>query len=529
MSSSIFSFRTIAVAAALVGLIEGVCALTLRPGFLARTNVGFLDRFHNSVIFGKLADFEQSSPDVIQVGDSSGFHGVRPEVVMSYLGGLKYVNLSCCANTGYRGYYGIADFMLRRNPGIKAVVLYVSLNNLPRKDLIRGDHQMGESIQNSLTTPFAHVAPPTIALRQKIADEMRTNRGSRTETAFIADMQRSTQRHYGWWAEHDRRLAGGKRAEYWRRICGETGVAFRNDDDVFYGDDLVHGRQSYMRTELQRFASLAAGHGAKLVALFHPFSCRGLEGSLLPARRDDIRAVLKQHDNVVALPEQMLELWPTGKFVSADHLHVGYDEENSRRVGRLLTQALGVRRGGAPATADAAATAANALGAARSATPPWRSEGAAVGPGNAQDGTAGFRRLIESSGPGFHRMEATLTGLTPGATTVLSFQAKPFGARGILVELQTDRQDGGGFCDLVGGTAQRKGDMLDVGLDVQPNGPSRCWVAMDAKASTATLRLSLLDEHLEPSYGGDGRSGAAIGDIELREAMHFLQGEESPW
>jgi hypothetical protein len=126
--------------------------------------------------------------------------------------------------------------------------------------------------------------------------------------------------------------------------CGETGVAFRNDDDIFYGNDPVHGRQSYMRTELQRFASLAADHRAKFVVLFHPYPCRGLEGNLLAARRDDVQNVLKEHGNMIALPDQMLELWPTEKFVVADHLRVGYDEENSHRVGRLLAQALGFDR-----------------------------------------------------------------------------------------------------------------------------------------------------------------------------------------
>jgi hypothetical protein len=63
-----------------------------------------------------------------------------------------------------------------------------------------------------------------------------------------------------------------------------------------------------------------------------------------------------------------------------------------------------------------------------------------------------------------------------------------------------------------------------------------CWTSVSTcnwtaglEASAATLRLSLLDERLEPSYVGDGRSGAAIGEIELRETAHFLQREESPW
>jgi hypothetical protein len=525
MSSSIFSFRTIAVAAAVVGLVEGVCALTLRPGFVERANVGLLDPFHNAAIFGKLAAFEDSAPDIVQVGDSSGFHGVRPEVVMSYLGGLTYLNLSCCANTGYRGYYGIADFMLRRNPSIKALVLYIGLNSLPRTDLIHGEHEMGEYIQNVLTNPFAHLAPPSITLRQRIADRIRAERLSRTAAAFIADMQQSTRRHHGWWAEHDRRLAGAKRGDYWRRICGETGIAVRGDDDVFYGVDAAHGRRSYLRTELERFAALAAGHGARLIVAFHPFSCRGLEGSQLAARRSDIRAVIQQYGDMVALPEQMLELWPTERFVSADHLRIGYDAENSRRLGRMLAQALGVARGDrAPATgADASA----GLGAARPVSLRWRSDGAAVGPD--AGGEAGSLRLIEGAGPGVHRVEATLAGIAPGATAVLSFLARPLGARGVLVEIQSEGQRGRGYCDLPGETAQRDGDMLDVGLDVQTDGRSRCWVAMVANAPTVTLRLSVMNDHLDPSYVGDGRSGVVVGDIQLREAGHFLQKEKSPW
>jgi hypothetical protein len=526
MSSSIFSFRAIAAGAAVVGLVEGVCALTLRPGFVERANVGLLDPFHNAAIFGKLAAFEDSAPDIVQVGDSSGFHGVRPEIVMSYLGGLKYLNLSCCANTGYRGYYGIADFMLRRNSGIKAVVLYVNLINLPRADLIHGEHEMGDYIQNSLTSPFAYLAPASIAFRQRIADRIRGERVSRTAAAFIADMQQSTQRHYGWWAEHDRRLAGAKRADYWRRSCGETGVAVSDDDDSFYAVDAVHGRRSYLHTELQRFAALAAGHGARFIVAFHPFSCRGLEGSLLAARRSDIRAVMQQYGNMVALPEQMLELWPTERFVSTQHLRVGYDEENSRRLGRMLAQALGVARGGRAPEMGADAPSAPP-GATRPVSLQWRSDGAAAAPDAA--GEAGALRLIESAGPGFHSVEATLTGIAPGATAVISFPARPLGARGILVELQTRGQRGGGYCDLPGETAQRDGDMLDVGLDVQTDGWSRCWAAMVLDDPTMTLRLSVLNDHLDPSYVGDGRSGVVVGDMQLREVGRFLHKERSPW
>ena len=521
MSSFIFSFRAVLLALGVIAATEAVCALALRPGIVERTKFNLLDRFHSAVIFGKLDDFADSAPDVVQVGDSSGFHGVRPDIVMRHLGGLKYVNLSCCAALGYDGYYGIADFMLRRNPGIKAVVLYVSLNNLPRADLIKGQHQLGEFIQNSLTTPFSYLSPPTVALRQRIVDAMEKKGQARTDAVFTDDMRASTREHNGWWAEHDRRLAGDKRVAFWRATCGETGV--NTIDPASY---VAPDGRSYMVTELERFATLAAHHGAQLVVMFQPFSCPGLDANFLTARRADIRTVLTRHRNVSVVPEQILDPWPREKFVSGDHLRVGYDEENSMRVGKALAHVLGTspRVDTPPTEAEKPTERIRFGGVLVDST--WQSQGAAVVADG--EGSAG-QRIVETVQPRAHHVEQKLDFLTPGEVVLLSFSAKPIGARGIFVELLTAERRAGGYCDLPGGTAQRDGDMLDVGLEPEPEGWWTCWVATVATEPTATLRLSLMNERLDPAYLGDGKSGAVVGPIEVDEITGFLAKESSPW
>lgn len=520
MSSFIFNFRAVLLALGVIAATEGVCALALRPGVVERTKFNLLDRFHSAVIFGKLNEFADSAPDVIQVGDSSGFHGVEPDIVMRYLGGLKYVNLSCCAALGYRGYYGIADFMLRRNPSIKAIVLYVSLNNLPRVDLIEGQHQLGEFIQNSLTTPFSSLSPATVALRQRIVDATEKKGQARADAVFTDDMRASTREHNGWWAEHDRRLGGDKRVAFWRATCGETGV--KTIDPASY--DAPDG-QSYMVTELERFAALAAHHGARLIVSFQPFSCRGLDANFLAARRADVRTLLNRHRNVSVVPEQILDVWPTEKFVSADHLRVGYDAENSIRVGKSLARVLGMdpRVETPPGEAEKSAERIR-LGDVPIAAN-WQSEGAAV----ATDEEGAGQRITEATGARVHHVEQELAGFTPGKIVLLSFRAKAVGARGVYVEMLTGGRRGGGYCDLPGGTAQRDGDMRDAGLEPEPDGWSRCWVAMMVTAPIATLRLSLMNERLDPTYMGDGQSGAVIGRVELRETTRFLAQEASPW
>jgi hypothetical protein len=519
MSSFIFSFRAVLLALGVITAAEGVCALALRPGIVERTKFNRIDRFHSAVIFGKLDDFADSAPDIVQVGDSSGFHGVPTDVVMRYLGGLKYVNLSCCAALGYDGYYGIADFMLRRNPGIKAVVLYVSLNNLPRADLIDGQHQLGAFIQNSLTTPFASLSPATVALRQRIVDAMEKKGQVKTDAVFTDDMRTSAREHNGWWAEHDRRLAGDKRVAFWREACGPTGIKAWNDQPSYYAPD----GQSYMLAELERFALLTARHGAKLIVMFQPFSCQGVEGNFLDARRADLRTLLQRHHNVIALPEQMLEPWPTEEFVSSDHLRVGYDDENGKRVGKLLAGVFGV-----PARPDAP----DNLGlpeTIRRAVPGVADWAPAEAVLQRDEGRADVHRLIESANPDVHRVETTLTGLVPGNFAVLSLSAKAIGARGIFLEVMTGGRRGGGYCDLYGATAQRDGDMRDAGLEPESDGWSRCWMAMPIEAPDARLRLSLMNERLDPRYVGDGKSGALVGPVEMRETTQFLAREASPW
>jgi len=116
-----------------------------------------------------------------------------------------------------------------------------------------------------------------------------------------------------------------------------------------------------------------------------------------------------------------------------------------------------------------------------------------------------------------HHVEQGLTGLTPGKIVLLSFRARAIGARGIFVELRGGGRRAGGYCDLPGGTAQRDGDMLDVGIDAEPDGWFRCWVAMNVDQPGAVLRLSLLDEHLNTAYVGDGRSGVALGNVDVRD------------
>jgi hypothetical protein len=551
MNSFISNFRAIVAALLAIIAIEVIIYAARPSSFVERSN--YLDwnllsaeLFHKALIYEKLSIFANSAPDIIQVGDSSGFHGVNPDIVMEYLNGLTYLNLSCCANTGFDGYYAIADFMFRRNPTVKVLVLYLNLNNLPQDGAILGDRFTGgaERIRNSFAAPWAYLSPPSMAHRWQVTDAVYSFWGrlrlrpSRMfgDGDFFNDVIDSMRLHRGWWPEHDPRLAGAKLAEYWRSICGETGVRGVSDADQYYTHDLILGRRSRVRLELQHFANLAARYGARLVIMFHPYPCRGIGENFLAARGADVESVQARHDNVIVLPPSVFEPWPVEDFVSVGHLRVGYDEKNSRRVGRLLAEALRIAAG-PNLEKQRLDEAANAIDAPfmssiwaddKFSVETWVSEGISIlhGEGNVGN-AAGPTKLIEGVNNGFHRMKTKLEDVEPGASYILSVVAKPVGNRALHVEARDAREPGHhGYaeCDMQDLTAQRGGAMLDVGLDALPEGWFRCSAMMSFGRPDAIFDIGLSKGHAGSAYQGDGKSGVLLSSAELRRKTAGLSG-----
>src|SRR6185295_6834867 len=238
MISFIFSFRPLLLAVATIACVEIAVALVDKPNIVERSNYfnwaySTLEPYHKLVVHQKLSELVSSQPDIIQVGDSSGFHGIRSKTVMEYLDGLSYLNLSCCANTGFDGYYDIAKFALDHSPNIRAVVLYLTRNNLPQQSRMGGDQELGSTkIHDSFAGPWAFIKLPSLALRPVATDAVynRFNRSVRgvalqnrlSRAPMVVDMLRSVKDERGWWAEHDRRLVGARRQQLFAKTCDDV-------------------------------------------------------------------------------------------------------------------------------------------------------------------------------------------------------------------------------------------------------------------------------------------------------------------
>ena len=114
-----------AFVAAVVAIELGV-HLVFQPSFWQKTTWLMHDpyRFQGEVAdrdftFQKLRWIEDSDPEIISVGDSSGFFSLQSKIINRYISGHKYLSLNTGANDAYAGYKGIAEYMLRRSPHLR--------------------------------------------------------------------------------------------------------------------------------------------------------------------------------------------------------------------------------------------------------------------------------------------------------------------------------------------------------------------------------------------------------------------------
>src|SRR5277367_6133878 len=93
----------------LAGIVEFAVDVHYHPGFWQKTTWLMHDPYRGEVldrvvVYEKLSHFEDSDPEVISVGDSSGFFGLQSRIVNRFTNGHKYLSLNTGANQAYIGY-----------------------------------------------------------------------------------------------------------------------------------------------------------------------------------------------------------------------------------------------------------------------------------------------------------------------------------------------------------------------------------------------------------------------------------------
>jgi hypothetical protein len=525
VSSFTSAFKPILVAIGVIAAVEAAVMVLRHPDDVERSNFLTFSYLRPEIgqrliVYEQLHAFGQSSPDIIQIGDSSGFYGVNPDIVERYLGGLSYVNLSCCTVLGFGGHYAIAHFMLRHNPSIKAVVLYVTPFDFFASN---ADNSFAEPVQNSFDSLRSYIMPPSIALRREITEATYTLAGmagsSPNDNRDLERLLRFVRDNKGWLPENDIRLSGRALDEYWHGICGPEHLYLQNDGEQYYSHDLLRGRQSRLTIDIARLADLAARYRAKLILIAQALPC-AFAGTAFDARARDLDRLRSEYPNLVVVPSPPFFRLPTDMFSSIAHLRVGNEIANSRRVGLAVAHALGapaILGDGAAIDPEPPFPIADkntplTWSTDRFDDPAWMKEEVTTLP------TADGTRITESTAFGSHRIRTQVSGIEPSRPYIFSILVKPGPNRTLWFELADGGQpdnDGRTYFDLDRLSSSRAGNIIDLDIEALPDGWFRCWASMRFHGNSVAANV-VLGAKTAVLYKGDGESSITIRKAALR-------------
>jgi hypothetical protein len=91
----------------IVSIVEFAIDITWRPTFWQKSTWLMHDAYHSGEIFDRLemstrlSALLDNDPDIISVGDSSGFFSLQSTVVNRFTGGLKFLSFNTGANQAF--------------------------------------------------------------------------------------------------------------------------------------------------------------------------------------------------------------------------------------------------------------------------------------------------------------------------------------------------------------------------------------------------------------------------------------------
>jgi hypothetical protein len=348
MNSYISHFKPWFLALAIIALIEGAYFAYAHPPLMDRTNLlqyGFAKPELPQRLFTwhKLRDLADGNWTVAQVGDSSGFHGIDPRIVETFLpDGQTYVNMSCCANQGFMGYYNVLKYTLEQSPSIKYAVLHFTPYTMPNQAVWKDDGAalwgdsnitvFGEAIGKEVNQPFTWAKLPTLALRQPLTQEIfylgekfrRRDQPLLDNVNYLSFLE-SYKTTHGWMPASDPPT-----------LVAQTECVMPTHPSQRW---IPPYYDTLLEEVLATYASLARAHDAKLVVVFQPVACVLGTGAGSKDAREAVQRFAKSNPDV-AIPFPLIETWPQDRFLVPAHVTNEAVPLTSSRLGNALAEII---------------------------------------------------------------------------------------------------------------------------------------------------------------------------------------------
>jgi hypothetical protein len=348
MSSFISPFKAWLTAGILFLAIEAVIQFVSPHSPFDRTN--FLqfsfardETPQRLFVLDKIKAFADSNPTIVQSGDSSGFYGIEPAVVTKSLpAGTSYINMSCCANLGFRGYYNLLDLIISRSPSAHYAVLYITPHTMPRPETWDSDGAalwgandikvFGNAVYQDFISDWRILNLPSLGFRRQVTDRVfylqgllnRLDRPLLNNTNYL-DFLKMFRQTGGWMPESDiPDHINGVECEVWT----PTFFSLR-----------TMSQKTYIEEVFEAYAELARRHHVTLVIAFQPVGCVLGTGNGSAKSRDAIERFHRANPDV-EIPFPLIESWPTDMFSVPAHIKKQYTDKIGKRLGQALADIM---------------------------------------------------------------------------------------------------------------------------------------------------------------------------------------------
>jgi hypothetical protein len=351
MRSFTLHFSAWFAAAVCILAVEFGFSHTFHPSWADQSNFvtyGLEDNFvpdqMEQIIYQKLHLSTVANPDFVQVGDSSGFFGIIPEVVEQYLPGMKYLNASCCATQGFNGYLALLRFNLRRFPSLKYMVVHSGIigafpgplqwRNAPKTlDVGFPMKTMGEKMETTLNPPWGMLNLPTNSLRQTILQHTFLNEAERnsvnTPTGKFEVIINGLQHRQGYGLEMDIQTGVGAYGPDLPR-CNTL------KQETFFDWKSLR-RKSYLDAFVEEYVALAHEFHVTPILVFQISPCNDPQSPDVTAMRANLRE-LESRFPELRVPFDVIDYYPENDFSVPLHAQRTVTQETSRRLGRALRE-----------------------------------------------------------------------------------------------------------------------------------------------------------------------------------------------
>jgi hypothetical protein len=352
MKLNIKRLSSIWIALSIIFLIEATLFLKIGQENIAATSTR-LDLFDtkfkkfasgdNHVIRLKSELVLNSEAEFIQIGDSSGLFGVRGNIVKEYLGGMDYINASCCVGVGWDGYAYTADYFLRKNRKAKYLVLYVTPYSLPMMSQNNNSEHLKKLFNyGSKVDLFQYLLyVPSLYFKEQIQNSVygfsAESRAEGYKRLLPAMLVRHFEKLTGYRSEQLPEFLEFSRGwfpfDFKSIVHTPKGECGSRISDKFFDQN---GNPTLARA-LSKISKTADKYNVKTIVMFNPVICT-MSKSIEPILADI--SLFQKNNPEVYIPFNFITTWSEHKAADEWHLRSEASVENSHRVGKALREMI---------------------------------------------------------------------------------------------------------------------------------------------------------------------------------------------